>query len=119
MRILSAVALLLAVAGCGPKDEVRRYKAPKDPTWRMIGAIVSAKDSTWFFKVAAPTDRLAAVQGEVLSFVSSLRVEESEVQWTVPPGWTEEKGGPARQASFKFGRLDPKLELTEIGRAHV
>ena len=114
MRFLPAVALLIAVAGCGPSEDIRRYKAPKDPTWRMIGAIVSAKDATWFFKVAAPTDRIAAVQEEVLSFVRGLRPEEGDVKWTVPPGWKEEKGGPARQASFKFGDRDPKLELTVV-----
>jgi hypothetical protein len=31
-----------------------------------------------------------------------------------PAAWTEEKGGPARQASFKFGDRDPKLELTVV-----
>jgi hypothetical protein len=114
MRILPAVALLLAVAGCGPDGEVRRYQAPKDPTWRMIGAIVSAKDATWFFKVTAPTSRIAAAQEEVLSFLRGLRVEEAAVRWTVPPGWKEEKGGPAREAAFKFGDREPKLEMTVV-----
>jgi len=114
MRIWPVAALLAAVLGCGPKEEVRRYKAPKDPTWRMIGAIVTAKDATWFFKVAAPTDRISATQEEVLSFVKGLRPDGGEVKWTVPAGWTEEKGGPARQASFKFGDRDPKLELTVV-----
>jgi len=114
MRIWPAVALLVAVAGCGPSEEVRRYKAPKDPTWRMIGAIVSAKDSTWFFKVAAPTDRLASAQDEVVSFLRGLRPEEGEVKWTLPATWTEEKGGPARIASLKFGDRDPRLEMTVV-----
>lgn len=112
MRFLPAVALLAAIASCGPGDEVRRYKAPKDPTWRMIGGIVTAKDSTWFFKVAAPTDRISATQAEILSFLRALRIEESEVKWPVPEGWQEEKGGPARVATLKFGDRDPKLELT-------
>jgi hypothetical protein len=114
MRFLPVVALLAAVAGCGRNEEVRRYKAPKDPTWRMIGAIVPAKDTTWFFKVAAPTERIGAAQGEVLSFVQGLRVEGGEVRWTVPAGWKEEKGGPARQASFTFGKQDPRLELSVV-----
>jgi hypothetical protein len=114
MRLLPAVALLVAVAGCGRQEDVRRYKAPKDPTWRMIGAIVTAKDSTWFFKVAAPTDRIAACQDEVLSFLRGLKAQESDVKWTLPPGWKEEQGGPARVASFKFGDRDPKLELTVV-----
>ena len=112
MRIWPAVALLLAVAGCGPEEEVRRYKASKDPAWGMIGAIVDAKDSTWFFKVTAPSDRIAAARTEVLSFVSTLKAEGAEVKWTVPPGWKEEKGGQARVTTFKFGGLEPLLELT-------
>src|SRR5204862_102461 len=112
MRFLPAVALLAAIASCGPSDEVRRYKAPKDPTWRMIGGIVTAKDSTWFFKVAAPTDRITATQAEILSFLRGLRIEEAEVKWPVPEGWKEEKGGPARVATLKFGDREPKLELT-------
>ena len=111
MRLLPAVALLVAVAGCGRQDDVRRYKAPKDPAWRMIGAIVSAKDSTWFFKVAAPTDRIASAQTEVLTFLQGLRVADGDVKWTLPPGWKEEQGGPARVATLKFGDRDPKLEL--------
>jgi hypothetical protein len=112
MRIGPAVMLLLAVAGCGPKEEVRRYKAPKDPSWGMIGAIVAAKDATWFFKVTAPSDRIAATRDEVLSFVRTLKAEEAEVKWTVPPGWKEERGGQARVTTFKFGGRDPLLELT-------
>ena len=119
MRFLPAALLAalaasstLLTAGCGPSDEVRRYKAPKDPTWRMIGAIVTAKDNTWFFKVAAPADRISATQAEILSFLKALRVEASEVKWAVPEGWKEEQGGPARAATLKFGDRDPKLELT-------
>lgn len=112
MRFLPAVALLAALASCGPSDDIRRYKAPKDPTWRMIGAIVTAKDNTWFFKVAAPTDRISATQADILSFLRGLRIQEAEVKWTVPEGWKEEQGGPARVATLKFGDRDPKLELT-------
>lgn len=112
MRFLPAVALVAALASCGPSDGVRRYKAPKDPAWRMIGAIVTAKDTTWFFKVAAPTDRLASAQTGVMMFLKDLRVEGGDVKWTVPEGWKEEKGGAARAATLKFGDREPKLELT-------
>jgi len=111
MRLLPAVALLVAVAGCGRQDDVRRYKAPKDPAWRMIGAIVTAKDSTWFFKVAAPADRIAASQQEILSFLRGVKVQDADVKWTLPSGWKEEQGGPSRAATLKFGDRDPKLEL--------
>jgi len=106
--------LLASVSGCGRKDEVRRYQAPKDPMWRMIGAVVPGKDATWFFKVAGPHERVGAHKNEVLGFVRGLRLEDGEVRWTVPAGWKEEKGGPARLASLRFGNGDPRLELTVV-----
>ncbi len=115
MRLAPGLALLLALtAGCGRKDEVRRYQAPKDPMWRMLGAIAPAKEATWFFKVTGPSDRVAAHKKEALDFLRSLRAEDGEIRWTLPAGWKEEKGGPARVASFRFGDRDPKLEMTVV-----
>src|SRR5439155_9629440 len=94
--------------------EVRRYKAPKEPVWRMVGAIVAGKESTWFFKVIAPGDRLGQVKPEVMSFLRTLRFEESQMRWTLPAGWLEEKGSATREASFRFGSLEPKLEMTVL-----
>lgn len=115
MRIAPLVAVLLALAACGREEEVRRYKAPKDPMWRMVGAIVPAKDATWFFKVVGPADRIGAHKEEVLSFVRALRSENGEVKWTMPAGWKEDHaGGPGRQACLHFGEHDPKLEMTVV-----
>jgi hypothetical protein len=115
MRLAPGLALLVALsAGCGRSDEVRRYTAPKDPMWRMIGAIVPAKDATWFFKLIGPSERIGDHQNEALGFLRALRAENGEVRWTLPEGWTEEKGGPARVASLRFGTLDPKLEMTVV-----
>jgi hypothetical protein len=112
MRSVPWIAVLLALtAGCGRKDEVRHYKAPKDPMWRMLGAIAPMKDATWFFKVIAPSERVAQHKPEVLSFLGSLRSGEGKIRWTLPPGWQEEKGAPEREASFSFGDREPKLEL--------
>jgi hypothetical protein len=115
MRFAPGLALLLALAaGCGRNDEVRRYQAPKDPMWRMIGAIAPAKEATWFFKVTGPSDRVGAHKNEALDFLRGLRVEDGEIRWTLPSGWKEEKGGPARVASLRFGDRDPKLEMTVV-----
>jgi hypothetical protein len=115
MRLAAGLALLLALsAGCGRNDEVRRYQAPKDPTWRMIGAIVSGKDATWFFKVTGPSDRIGAHKNDALDFLRGLRAVDGEVRWSLPSGWKEEKGGPARLASLRFGDRDPRLEMTVV-----
>ncbi len=115
MRFPLGLAVLLSfAAGCGRNEEVRRYQAPKDPMWRMIGAIVSGKDATWFFKAVGPNDRLGDHKKEVLAFVAALRSENGEIRWTLPPSWKEEAGGPARVASFKFGDREPPLEMTVV-----
>jgi hypothetical protein len=115
MRIAFLIPLLLAGASCGRQEEVRRYKAPKDPMWRMIGAIVPSKDGTWFFKVVGPADRVGSHKDEVLSFVRALRSEDGEIKWTMPRTWKEDHaGGPGRQACLHFGEQDPKLEMTVV-----
>src|ERR1051326_1273302 len=100
---LAAALLLLFAAGCGRNEEVHRYQAPKDPMWRMIGAIVPGKEATGFFKAVGPGDRLGDHKKEVLAFGAALRSENGEIRWTLPASWKEEAGGPARVASFKFG----------------
>jgi hypothetical protein len=115
MRIALVIPLLLLSASCGRQEELRRYKAPKDPMWRMVGAIVPAKDATWFFKVVAPAERIGAHKDEILSFVRTLRAENGEIKWAMPKGWIEDHaGGPGRQACLHFGDRDPKLEMTIV-----
>lgn len=111
MRIWWAAACL-ALAACGPREDVRRYKAPKDPMWRMVAAIVPSKDATWFFKVVAPVERLGAHKEEALAFFKTLRSEEGQIRWTLPAGWQEEKGSSTREASLLFGDREPKLEMS-------
>lgn len=112
MRILAVAAILAAIAGCGPGEDARRYKAPKDPSWRMLAAIVPTKDATWFFKLVAPADRISAHKDETLAFFKTLRSEEGTIRWTLPAGWQEEKGGSTREASILFGDREPKFEIS-------
>jgi hypothetical protein len=123
MRLVPLTSVLLVLAGastllttgCGREEEVRRYRAPKDPMWRMLGAIVPGKDGTWFFKVVGPADRVGAHKEEVLSFLRTLRAEDGQIKWTYPPGWNEDHAaGPGRQACIHFGKQDPKLEMTVV-----
>ncbi len=112
MRPALLTIFLLAAAGCGRQEEARHYRAPKDPTWRMLGAIAPAGGSTWFFKLAAPAERVDAVKADVLRFFLTLRVEGGQVRWTAPAGWVEEKGNAQREATLKFGAEEPKFEVS-------
>lgn len=112
MRIaLFGLAALLA-AGCGRGEEVRRYKAPKDPTWTILAAIVPGGAQTWFFKVAAPTDRARAHKDEVVKLVQSVKAEEGKLRWTLPAGWEEKPGSGERLSTLLIGAEQPRLELT-------
>jgi len=114
MRLALLTLVLLAAAGCGRQEEVRHYRAPKDPVWRILGAVVPAPGATWFFKLAAPADRVDPVKAEVLSFFQKLRIEEGQLRWTSPPGWTEERGNAQREATLRFGEREPKLEISVV-----
>jgi hypothetical protein len=112
MRFAPLTILLLLAAACGRGDEARHYKAPKDPAWRILGAVAPTPAATWFFKLAAPAERLDSVKPEVVAFFGKLKLEDGQIRWTLPPGWTEDKGGPQREATIRFGDHDPKLEIS-------
>jgi hypothetical protein len=119
LRTWIAVAMLLA-AGCREDRTVRVYSAPKDPRWRLMASLVPAADATWFFKLSAPSARLAEVKGEVEAFFATLAVEGGDVRWTLPAGWREEKGKAGdRVATLSFGKTAPAFELsvTKLGGA--
>jgi len=109
--VLACVLLVAFSASCGKPAEVQRYKAPKDPMWRMLGAIVPAKGDTWFFKLVGPSTRLPAYKDEFVAFVKSLKVAEG-VTWTLPSGWSEQKGQGDRKSTLRFGREEPLLEVS-------
>ena len=108
-----ALALPLLVAACGDDDQIRVYTAPKEPTWRMLGAVVPAGEATWFFKLAAPSARAAERKKEVEAFFDALKVENNDVRWTAPAGWTEEKGRGDRVATLRLGDLE--MSVTRLG----
>ncbi len=114
MRRALIPLLVLLVAGCGKREEVRRYRAPKDPGWRMLAAIAPGRDFTWFFKVVGPAEHVGSHGEEVTGFLRSLRLEEGEVRWTLPKGWTGSEGSGDRQSSIQFGKRDPKIEMTVV-----
>jgi len=112
MRAASLIAVLLLAAGCGRKEDVRHYKAPKDPTWRILGAISAAGGATWFFKLAAPSERIDPVRDKVVGFYKTLRSEDGRLTWTTPAGWSEEKGNVNRETTIRLDGPEPKLEIS-------
>lgn len=111
-RLPGTLVLLLLLAGCGKQPVVKAYRVPQDPRWRMMAAIVPVADQVWFFKTVGPSTRLAMQRPALETFLGSLKVSGSDVTWTLPPGWTEEKGRGERSATLRFGDEEPKLELS-------
>lgn len=109
----AALAVLALLAACGEDDQIRVYTAPKEPTWRMIAGLVAAGDATWFFKVVGTSARVAERAKEVEDFLAALKPEADEVRWTLPAGWTEDKGRGDRVATLQLGSLE--LAVTRLG----
>lgn len=110
-RLPVILVLGILLAGCGKPPAVKAYRAPQDPRWRMIAAIVPAGDQVWFFKAVGSSPRLAMQRPALEKFLGALKVSGSQVSWTLPAGWTEEKGRGERSATLRFGD-EPKFELT-------
>ncbi len=111
-RWSAAVALLGVLAGCREDEGIRVYQAPKEPRWRMIAAVVPTPGATWFFKAVASSARAEEGKAEIERFLGTLKPEGEEVRWTLPAGWSEEKGAGDRVATLRVGPGQPPLELT-------
>ena len=122
LRLRPLLIMLTAamLAGC-QHDEIRTYKVEKPEQTRLLGAILPHGDSTWFFKALGPATIVAAHEAEFTTFLKSLRFsgpDDKPLGWTLPDGWTLEKGnGPSRYATIRIGPKDAlELTVTRLGR---
>jgi hypothetical protein len=113
--VVPALLAAFAVAvGCDRNEPIRHYRAPKDPTWRMLAAIVPGSEQTWFFKLVGSSPRVEPRKEEFLGLLRSVKVSGKEVKWTLPQGWKEEAGTGDRQATLRLGGPEPQLEVTVV-----
>src|SRR5262245_1422032 len=104
---------LLALAGCGPREEIRTYTAPPQPTppvaraeVRLLAAILPREDATWFLKLVGPQDEVARHEDAFLKVLRSVKFDDKgddPISWTLPKGWTQQKGPAPR-----FATLEPE-----------
>src|ERR1700739_3174762 len=68
---------LAILAGC--KEETsERYRVPKPPQQRLLGAILPHGDRTWFFKLLGPEDAVEKHAKEFKQFVHSVRFTDDK-----------------------------------------
>jgi hypothetical protein len=120
--VLGAAALL---GGC-QKDDIESYTVPKAltadlglpterPKLRMLAALIPQGQHTWFFKLQAPEDDVAAHQQEFDRLLQSIRFADradGPITWTTPPGWRREAGNQMRYATLRPESNEHPVELT-------
>lgn len=132
---LAMSAVVVAVVGCGPQDEIARYTATKpelvDPTLvarsvpvansaaeqQTIGLIVPVGKMGWFFKLTGDLATVAAEHENFVQFATSLTFTEGtdpKPQWKLPPGWKETPGSQMRFATIQIASEGKLLELSVI-----
>jgi hypothetical protein len=114
------VGLAAAFVGC-QHDEIRTYEVAKTEMTRLLGAILPHGDSTWFFKLSGPASTVGAHEAEFTAFLRSLHFTDAgdrPLVWTLPQGWTLEKGsGQISYATILVGDKDGlKLTITKLGQ---
>lgn len=131
------------LAGCQQRDEITRYTVKKvrplggvltdgssnnaDATAaadqgpadrdRMLAALVPHGKVGWFFKVTGPRDAVANKMDDFLSLIRSVKFGEADdaaPEWTLPEGWTSEKGNGIRFATLRTESDGTTLETTVI-----
>lgn len=82
----------------------------------MLAAIVPDGERAWFLKAVGPTGALEEQAEAVSDFFASVRLGDgqSQPQWNLPEGWTEQAGSGMRAATITIPAEPEPLELTVI-----
>lgn len=122
----------VTAVGCGPRDQIAVYEAPKEvipkevvaqpaaipaaatAADRMLAAILPDGDRAWFFKVTGPVADVDAKAKQILDFFQSVRLATGKTHpdWQVPAGWQERPGSAMRVATLVIPAGTKPLELS-------
>ena len=106
-------------SGSATKEDTSPPVADQGPLDRdrMLAAIVPHRKMAWFFKMTGPREQIANKMGEFLALLGSLKFgdgDDAQPEWTLPEGWTSEKGNGLRFATLRMKSGDETLEATVI-----
>jgi hypothetical protein len=109
----------LTLLGCRQQPQITSYKAPKEEIvalestrQRMLGAILPAQDTCWFFKLTEDPEVVAKVAKDFHTFATSARVTGGEPEWTLLEGWKEKPGDQFRYRTIQIPVDGKTLELS-------
>jgi hypothetical protein len=125
----AGMLVLLVVSGCQETERIHTYSVPKEtrpevtqtasakpkePTDRMLAAIIPVGDQAWFFKVVGPIVTVDKHEKELKDFFAAVRFgDDGKPKWQLPAGWTEAPGGNAmRLATITVPNEGKPLEIT-------
>jgi hypothetical protein len=128
--------LFALTAGCADPESVKVTDEPKQSRpgaanvppdqkkFRTLGAIYPADGGGegaarwWFLKFSGPAELVAQHEADVRKIIESVRTADGQnpVTWTLPPGWTEEKGGGfGRFATLKSADGKAVVTVSQAG----
>jgi hypothetical protein len=134
-RLVVGAMVFMAGFGCRPEQEIVKHRIPKSqsglealqepaqpiaqtpttekrtPTDRMVVAIFSLDDATWFFKLNGTIEQVEKTQSQWKPFLESVAFANGQPTWKLPEGWTEGDEKPMRFATLRIDDFDPPLEL--------
>ncbi|QDU37264.1 hypothetical protein Mal4_15740 [Maioricimonas rarisocia] len=121
LAILSVI--VLAQTSCVDQEPIETYTvqrasqpAPAPPIEGSADTAPNTVGVAWFVKLLGPQEAVDRHVNDFGKLVRSIRIDRAsgEMSWTLPDGWTEEKGSGLRFATFKVPAEEPPLEVTVI-----
>ena len=109
---------------------------------RVIAAMMTREDTTWFFKLSGPDALVAGEKGKLIAFLEKLELHSESVAanppaglevtapapnapaatpgaglptWSVPEGWKAGKPGPSLLASYDLPGGEAKVTVSSLG----
>ncbi len=130
---VALIALVILINGGCKREEITSYEVKRiEPTEktsgsnepvRLLAAIFSKGDSTWFFKLVGPVAKLSNKTEDFEKFVRSVKIKADgstpPIEWNAPSNWKAGITNELRYATFLIDpEENPKLELavTKLGK---
>jgi hypothetical protein len=112
----------LCVLGCQPEEKITRHTRQRfNDMKRLLAAMVlpekPEEQKTWVFKVVGAESAIDPLAETFDEFVKSIKIVGDTPTWTLPPGWTADKG--EKDKRFATLHTGPKGSAPEVAVSSV